>query len=249
MRQQQGGGKARRDLPRWGGRWWERAVLAFLSLLRLGDPTSPGKGRLWGPRGGPVRLAHPWASRVLTAGPLRHAWSCGRCRGPASWMSWAARHPRAITFPFAPWEPSRSPSSSSALPCPRAPWVQPARQKKGGHVFLPSAPGPWAPSPQLLPGRPLSGSPSPWTFLPSPRGPCGGFSELLSLSPQLRPHLRQRPVLYVSASHAPCLRMRGSEDQSRRVLRWPRPQPSPHPLALLSPAEPTGGSYTCFTSK
>lgn len=151
--------------------------------------------------------------------------------------------------PFAPWEPSRSPASSSAVPCPRAPWVQPARQKKGGHVFLPSAPGPWAPSPQLLPGRPLSGSPSPWTFLPSPRGPCGGFSELLSLSPQLLPHLRQRPVLYVSASHAPCLRMRGSEDQSRRVLRWPRPQPSPQPLALLSPAEPTGGSYTCFTSK
>lgn len=85
--------------------------------------------------------------------------------------------------PFAPWEPSRSPASSSALPCPRAPWVQPARQKKGVHVFLPSAPGPWAPSPQLLPGCPLSGSPSPWTFLPSPRGPCGGFSELLSLSP------------------------------------------------------------------
>ena len=94
--------------------------------------------------------------------------------------------------PFVPWEPSRPPASSSALPCPWPPWVQPARQKKGGHVFLPSAPGPWAPSPQLLPGRPLSGSPSPWTFLPSPRSPRGGFLELLPLSPQLRPHLRQR---------------------------------------------------------
>lgn len=104
-------------------------TLVGTSCARFPLPASPGGPHLsrQGPPvgtsgGGPFRLAHPWASRVLTAGPLRHAWSCGRCRGPASWMSWAARHARAITCPplrpgsQADHQPPARPSPAPALP-------------------------------------------------------------------------------------------------------------------------------------